>query len=104
MAAAKGSGVNAATAGVPSPPNDSSRPRTPGRVVSGLWVATPVSAVAGCRTHHWTASSSRRSSTIRASRSVAAAAASTMPASRSSTLLMAPTQPSTTDTEMAQNP
>ena len=104
IAAANGSGVNAATAGVPSPPSDSSRPRTPGRVVSGLWVATPVSAVAGCSTHQCTASSRRRSSTIRASRSVVAAAASTMLGSRSSTLLMGSTQPSTTDTEMPQNP
>ena len=48
----RGRGVRARTrppSGVPSPPRDSSVSRSP----SPPQAATPVSGVAGCRTHHW---------------------------------------------------
>ena len=54
-AAANGSGVNAATSGVPSPPRASSVASRPGRPVSDQ-VTNPDSAVAGCSTHHCAAS------------------------------------------------
>ena len=57
---ANGSGVNAATSGVPSPPSDSSASRAAPPKVS-----TPVSAVAGCRSAQWAASWSLRNAARR---------------------------------------
>ena len=59
-ARANGSGVNAATAGVPSPPSDSSARRAAPPDVS-----TPVSAVAGWRSAQWAASWSLRNAARR---------------------------------------
>ena len=83
-AAANGSGVNAATSGVPSPPSVSSHWRNPG---NPAWphTATPVSTVAGCSTHHCAASRSLRRSATRAAVSASSASASSQSASRSST-------------------
>ena len=57
---ANGSGVNAATSGVPSPPSDSSARRAAPPNVS-----TPVSAVAGWRSAQWAASWSLRNAARR---------------------------------------
>ena len=57
---ANGSGVNAATNGVPSPPSDSSARRAGPPNVS-----TPVSVVAGCRSAQWAASWSLRNAACR---------------------------------------
>jgi hypothetical protein len=83
-AAANGSGVNAATSGVPSPPSDSSWSRIPGNPVS-LQVATPVSAVAGCGAHHCAANRSFPRSASRAAVSFSASSTSNQSASSSST-------------------
>ena len=79
-ARANGSGVNAATSGVPSPPSDSS---ARGRRPPG--VSTPVSAVAGCRSAQWAASWSLRNAARRSACSASAAASSTPAGSRSPT-------------------
>ncbi len=83
-AAATGSGANAETAGVPAPPRDSSWCSTPGRA-SPAQVATPVSAVAGCSTHHWPASRSLPRSSARAPSLRCSSTARRPSASRSST-------------------
>ena len=83
-AAATGSGANADTAGVPSPPSDSSTFSTPGRE-SPAQVATPVSAVAGCSTHHCAASRSLDRSASRAAVFFSSSRARSQSASRSST-------------------
>ena len=103
---ANGSGVNAATSGVPSPPNDSSASRAAPPKVS-----TPVSAVAGWRSAQWAASWSLRNSRSRSSCSLAAASSSTATGSRSPTsyrsrtvVLMGLSQASTTDTRGRESP
>ena len=77
---ANGSGVNAATAGVPSPPSDSSASRAGPPDVS-----TPVSVVAGCRSAQWAASWSLRNAAVVRLCSASAAASSTPAGSRSPT-------------------
>ncbi len=79
------SGVNAATAGVPSPPRVSS-----GSSTDPSSVAAPVSVVAGWRSAQWAAARSFQASMRRASRSRSRMKASTSSASRSSTSKRSP--------------
>ena len=81
-AAANGSGVNAATNGVPSPPRAASwSGHTPGRPVSDQ-VTNPDSAVAGCSTHHRAAARSLARPAWRSRTSASAAKSSSHCASR----------------------